>query len=420
MLRPDELAAGDEGAGGADDENLALLYLREIGTVPLLTPAEELCLATHIQELQAQLQVILQRHMATIPALPAAAPSRAEEPEASVADVIQRMEGWMARIAQGKEVAVEWESRPSLPQLQRLWKEIQGVQAEWEAAKMAMIQANLRLVVAIAKPYGRHGLPLLDLIQEGNIGLMRAVEKLDPQRGCRFSTYASWWIRQAICRALAEQRRTIRIPAHLRERMGRFRQVGQRLRQRLGREPTAQELADALQGPIEKVRTLHASSQPQLSLDSPVGDGHSRLGDFLADRTAISPAEAAIAEELRVQLHDTLHTLPPREASILRARFGLDGNEPRTLKAIGRELQLSRERVRQLEVKALAMLRRSSRYHQLQGLLDHASSPPRRQAPPVVSSRKERSTPKRSDEPGADRRHPTGAQRRRPPGHRTG
>jgi RNA polymerase sigma factor (sigma-70 family) len=377
-LGPDELTAGDEGAGGADDETLALLYLREIGTVPLLTPAEEVRLATHIQELQAQLQVTLQRHMAMIPALPTAAPSRAEEPEAWVADVIQRMESWMARIAPGKGVAVEWGSRLSLPQLQRLWKEIQDVQAEWEAAKMAMIQANLRLVVAIAKPYSRHGLPLLDLIQEGNIGLMRAVEKFDPQRGCRFSTYASWWIRQAICRALAEQRRTVRLPVHLHERMGRFRQVGQRLRQRLGREPTAQELAEALQLSIEKVRILHASSQPQLSLDSPVGDGHSRLGDFLADRTAINPAEAVLAGELRGQLHDALHTLPPREASILQARFGLDGREPRTLEAIGRELQLSRERVRQLEVKALAMLRRSSRSHQLKGLLDHASSPPRR------------------------------------------
>jgi RNA polymerase primary sigma factor len=419
-LGPDELAAGDEGAGGADDENLALLYLREIGTVPLLTPAEEVRLATRIQELQAQLQVTLQRHMATIPALQAAATSRAEEPEAWVADIIQRMEGWMSRITPGTEVAVEWESRLRLPQLQRLWKEIHGVQAEWEAAKMAMIRANLRLVVAIAKPYSRHGLPLLDVIQEGNIGLMRAVEKFDPRRGCRFSTYASWWIRQAIGRALADQRRTVRLPVHLHERMGRFRQVEQRLRQRLGREPTAQELAEALQLSIEKVHTLHASAQPQLSLDSPVGDGHSRLGDFLADRTAFSLVEAVLAEELRGQLHDALHTLPPREASILRARFGLDGGKERTLEAIGRELRLSRERVRQLEAKALAKLRQSSRYHQLQGFLDQVASPPRRQVPQVVNSRSERSTPRQSGKTGADTRHPTGAHRRHPPGHRPG
>jgi len=417
---PDELAAGDEGAADADGENVARLYLREIGTVPLLTPAEEVRLTEHLQALQGRLRALLQRYVATAPALPATAASQAEDPVVRAGVVIQHSASRMARIVQGKAVAAERESWLSPPQLRQLWEDIQGVQAEWEMAKTAMIQANLRLVVAIAKSYSRHGLPLLDLIQEGNIGLMRAVEKFDPRRGCRFSTYASWWIRQAILRALAEQRRTIRFPAHLHEQMGRFRKVGQRLRQRLGREPTDRELADALHLSIEKVSTLHASSQPQLSLDSPVGDGHSRLGDFLADRTAINPAEAAIAEELRGQLQDALRTLPPREAAILWARFGFNGDEPRTLEAIGRELQLSRERVRQLEAKALATLRRSSQYQRLKGFLDHAPSPPRWQAPSVARPRREHSTPGRGADIGADKPHPGGAQRRRRPGHRTG
>jgi RNA polymerase primary sigma factor len=419
VLEPDHLLTNDEGAGGADGENMAILYFREIGTVPLLTPAEEVRLAQHIQALKARLQETLQRLVATIPGLQAAATSRAEEPEAWVAMMRQTIEGWMARVTQRNEVALEGNSQLDPPQLQQLWEEIQGVQAEWEAAKMAMIQANLRLVVAIAAPYSRHGLPLLDLIQEGNIGLMRAVEKFDPRRGCRFSTYASWWIRQAILRALGEQCRIIRIPAHLHERMGRFRRVRQRLRQRLGREPTIRELADALQLPIEKVSALHANAQPQRSLDSPIGDGHSCLGDFLADRTAISPAEAAIAEELRVQLHDALRMLSPREASILCERFGLDGNEPRTLEAIGRELQLSRERVRQLEAKALAKLRQFSRHHRLRGLLDNTSSPPRPQARHAASSRGGRPRLRRSGATDGGRRHPAGAQRWDPPRHQT-
>jgi RNA polymerase primary sigma factor len=317
--RPVNLPTAATGGGTADPVRM---YLREIGQVALLTAQEE--------------QHLAQRIEAGVMA------------RAAIAEAVDA----------GRELDADERYR-----LKRLSKDGEDAEAE-------LTRANLRLVVSIAKRYLGRGMPILDLIQEGNLGLMRAVEKFDWRKGFKFSTYATWWIRQAITRAIADQARTIRIPVHMVESMNKVHRQQRQLIQELEREPTVEELAAKVDMKPEKVREILRIAQDPLSLDSPVGDeDDSYLADFIPDADATMPADAVTATSLSEQIMSALDELSDREKEVVRLRFGLDGDQPQTLEEVGRQFGVTRERIRQIESKTLAKLRHPHRRQKLEDYL---------------------------------------------------
>ena len=359
MIEQEELDGEDDldahGVGDAINiEDPVRMYLKEIGKVPLLTADEEVAIAKRMENGD-----IAQKMLDTI---------FADVADGDTERVTTEDEFWKyLRNEEQREEADE--KKPFL--FGRNKQELKEVVADGEEARKKLAEANLRLVVSIAKRYVGRGMLFLDLIQEGNLGLIKAVEKFDFRKGFKFSTYATWWIRQAITRAIADQARTIRIPVHMVETINKLVRISRQLLQELGREPTPEEIADRMNIPVERVREIIKISQEPVSLETPIGEEEdSHLGDFIQDDNVPVPAEAAAYTLLKEQLQEVLGTLTEREQKVLRLRFGLDDGRARTLEEVGREFNVTRERIRQIEAKALRKLRHPSRSRKLKDYLD--------------------------------------------------